>query len=345
MTETSEAPAVSVVVCTRDRSASLARCLASLAAQEGAPGHEVVVVDSAPSDDAARRAAASFPCRYVREDRPGLDRARNRGIAEARGALVAFVDDDVEAAPGWLAALAAAFADPAIGGVTGRVLPAALDTAAQRLFEAAGGMDKGPDPRRFDRAALQPLARIRVQEIGVGANMAFRRAALAEIGGFDPGLDRGTLAAGSGDLDLFRRLLDAGKAIRYEPSAVVRHHHRREMDELARQLRENGRSYGVYLLKLWQGGGERGAVARVALHWSAWHAVRLTRGLLGRHPLPPRLLWQELRGALEAPRAWREYRRERRCELATPSPSGAGSNSLPGVEVSDSLISGAPPGP
>lgn len=318
-------PAISIVVCTRDRSESLARCLASLAAQAG-PAREVVVVDSAPADDAARRVAAAFPCRYVREERPGLDRARNRGLAEARGALVAFTDDDVEAAPGWLAALATAFADPGIDGVTGRVLPAALDTPAQRLFEAAGGMDKGPFPRLFDPAALPPLARNRVQEIGVGANMAFRRAALDRVGGFDPGLDRGTPAAGAGDLDLFQRLLAAGYRIRYEPAAMVHHHHRREMDELTRQLRENGRSYGVYLRKLWATGGERGAVARVVLLWYAWHAIRLTRGLLGRHPFPPRLLWQEFRGALEAPRAYRAYRRER----STPPSPGSGSRAAPG---------------
>lgn len=315
-------PAVSVVVCTRDRSTSLARCLASLAALDAdeIPEHEVVVVDSAPSDDAARQVAAAFPCRYVREERPGLDRARNRGIAEARHAIVAFTDDDVEVEPGWLAALAASFADPEIDGVTGRVLPAALDTPAQRLFEAAGGMDKGPRPRLFDPAALPPLARIRVQDVGVGASMAFRRAALAEVGGFDPGLDRGTPAAGAGDLDLFHRLLAAGRRIRYEPAARLRHYHRREMDELARQLRENGRSYGVYLLKLWARGGERGAVARVAALWSAWHLFRLARGLLGRHPLPSRLLWEELRGVFEAPRTYREYRRERCREAASASP-------------------------
>jgi len=314
-------PPVSVVVCTRDRSESLARCLASLAGigGMGAPEHEVVVVDSAPADDAARRVAAAFPCRYVREERPGLDRARNRGIAEARHDLVAFADDDVEAEPGWLAALAAAFADPEVDGATGRVLPAALDTPAQRLFEAAGGMDKGPLPRVFDRATLPPLARVRVQAVGVGANMAFRRAALVAAGGFDPGLDRGTPAAGAGDLDLFQRFLAAGRRIRYEPAARVRHHHRREMEELARQLRENGRSYGVYLLKLWRTGGERAAVARAALLWWAWLAFRLGRGLLGRHPLPRRLLWAELRGAMEAPGAWRAYRRECRRELvATP---------------------------
>lgn len=309
MSPRGELPPVSVVVCTRDRSASLARCLAALARLDY-PAWEAIVVDSAPRDDAARQVAAGFPCRYVREERPGLDRARNRGIAEARFDLVAFTDDDVEAEPAWLGGLAAAFADPRVAGVTGRVLPAALDTRAERLFEAVGGMDKGERPRLFDRATLSPVERLRVQALGVGANMAFRRAALERVGGFDPGLDRGTPAAGAGDLDLFHRLLAAGCAIRYEPAARVRHHHRREMPELARQLRENGRSFGVYLLLAWRAGGVgRGAVALAAAHWCAWLLGRLARGLLGRHPLPPALLWAELRGALEAPAAYRAYRR------------------------------------
>jgi GT2 family glycosyltransferase len=294
---------VSVVVCTRDRSASLARCLASLARLDP-PAAEVVVVDNAPRDDATAEVVAATPFRYVREDRPGLDRARNLGIAEARHDLVAFTDDDAEAEPGWLGAIAAAFADPRVAGVTGRVLPASLETPAQRLFEAYGdGMSKGDRPRTFDPAALKPAELLRAQAVGVGANMAFRRAALAAVGGFDPDLDAGTPAAGAGDLDLFHRLLRAGFLLRYEPAARVRHHHRRTMDELRRQLRDNGRSYAVYLLKIWRHRTvPRPAVIRFAAAWAAWLTGRLALGLLGRHRLPLSLLWAELGGALQAAR-------------------------------------------
>jgi len=301
-------PPMSIVVCTRDRSASLARCLAALARQDH-PAYEVVVVDNAPRDDATARVVAATPFRYVREDRPGLDRARNRGIAAARHGLIAFTDDDTEAEPGWLSALAAAFADPRVAGVTGRVLPAALETPAQRLFEAYGnGMDKGGTPRLFDPAALTAAGLLRAQAVGVGANMAFRRSvlqALPETAAFDPALDAGTPAAGAGDLDLFHRLLCAGFVLRYEPAASVRHHHRRTEGELRRQLRDNGRSYGVYLLKIWRRRTvPRPAVARFAAGWAAWLAGRLALGLLGRHRLPVRLLWAELAGALQAPWAF-----------------------------------------
>ncbi|HVS00990.1 MAG TPA: glycosyltransferase [Thermoanaerobaculia bacterium] len=303
---------ISVVVCTRDRPAALARCLTALARLDDV-AYEVVVVDNAPSDDAAARVVDATPFRYVREDRPGLDRARNRGAAEARYSLIAYTDDDVEAEPGWLSGIAAAFADPGVAGVTGRVLAADLSTPAQRLFERYGnGMDKGETARLFRYDQLGAFGRLAVQAVGVGANMAFRRAALETVGGFDPTLDVGTPAHGAGDLDLFHRLLRAGFILRYEPSARVRHHHRREMAELRRQLRDNGRSFGVYLLKRWREGrpAERVSLAAFCLlRWGPWLTGRLAKGALGLHPLPLPLLWEELAGVLSAPRAWEETRR------------------------------------
>ena len=277
----------------------MAPCLASLARLDP-PAAEVLVVDNAPRDGATAEVVAATPFRYVREDRPGLDRARNRGIAEARHDLIAFTDDDVEAEPGWIGALAAAFQDSRIAGVTGRVLPANQETRAERLFQAYGnGMDKGERPRAFDPAVLSPGDLLRAQAVGVGANMAFRRPALESIGGFDPGLDAGTPAAGAGDLDLFHRLLRAGFVLRYEPAAIVRHHHRRTMDELRRQLRDNGHSYAIYLKKVWRrrtvSPAGRGPLRR---RRAAWLAGRVLLGLLGRRRLPLGLLWAELAGAL-----------------------------------------------
>lgn len=296
----------SVVVCTRDRPAELARCLAALSRLEGPP-FEVLVIDNASRDDSTRRIVEQTPYRYVREDLPGLDRARNRGISEARNDLIAFTDDDTEPEPGWLAALTRAFADPRVAGVTGQVLPASLDTLAQRLFEQYGnGMSKGDRPRLFDGASLRPAELLRAQDVGVGANMAFRWKVLEAVGGFDPALDVGTPARGAGDLDLFHRLLRSGAVLRYEPEARVRHHHRRDLSALRRQIRNNGRSYGVYLLKVWREGSvPRPALARFALGWCAWLAGRLFLGLLGRHHLPLSLLWEEFRGAFEAPSAFR----------------------------------------
>src|SRR5690606_20994830 len=161
---------------------------------------------------------------------------------------------------------------------------------------------------------LSTRQRIETYRIGVGANMAFRRSAFAFAGEFDTALDAGTPSAGAGDLDMLHRIIECGGEIRYEPSALVRHRHRADMAALTNQLRANGRSYGVYLIKLWrrQSVGS-GALLLYAMGvWLPWLLSRLLRGLLGLHPLPLRLLWAEMRGALEAPGAYlRTYRRDR----------------------------------
>jgi glycosyltransferase involved in cell wall biosynthesis len=272
-----------------------------------------LVVDNCSRDDRTKSIAERHGARAVREDRTGLNNARNRGVAEARHDVVAFVDDDVRVEPAWLVALARAFNDPSVDAVTGLVLPLELETRAQRLFEAYGdGMSKGTEAKVFHRANLEARELIAVQHVGVGANMAVRRSALSEVGGFDPCLDLGTPSGGAGDLDMFHRLLVAGKMIRYEPGAVVRHRHRKHMEELEAQIRANGRSFGVYLLKLLleERTVPRHAVALYALStWVPWLLGRLSIGLLGRHRLPAHLLWAEVRGALSAPAAFVATRR------------------------------------
>src|SRR5262249_44961707 len=96
-------------VCTRAPAGDPPRCLASLPWQSRVPD-QVVVVDNASRDDGRTRAVAlAAGADYVREDRPGLDIARNRGVRAARGDIVAFTDDDVRLHPRWLERLTAAF--------------------------------------------------------------------------------------------------------------------------------------------------------------------------------------------------------------------------------------------
>jgi glycosyltransferase involved in cell wall biosynthesis len=316
-------PPITVVVCTRDRTESLARCLRSL--RDVSYGEvEVVVVDNAPATAATADLVASMApdfdgpkvLRYVREDRPGLDWARNRGIAEASHDIVAFTDDDVRVDEAWLAGIARGFADPHVMMVTGLVAPAELETRAQLLFEDAyGGMGKGFRPTRWRRDALTtPATLLGAHHLGVGANMAFRRALLDRVGGFDTALDVGTPSHGAGDLEMFHRVLVSGALAHYEPSALVWHSHRRDDAGLARQLRDNGRAFGVYLI----GCALRGTVPprKVASYaariWVGWLVGRLVRSLIGRDALPARLRAAELWGAMQSPWAyWRTHRSDR----------------------------------
>lgn len=310
MTGAAAAEAISVVVCTRNRPDSLRRCLESLRQVAYQP-FEVILVDSASNDrEAVRRAVAGaggdIPIRCLREEQPGLNRARNRGMVEARFGLVAYIDDDVEVSPNWLQALVRAFDREDIAAVTGRVLPAGLETEAQRLFEQYGGMGKGPRARLFEPESLKPWEMLAAHRVGVGANMACRKRSLKAAGGFDPHLDAGTPAGGGGDIDLFHRLLAAGMAISYEPAAVARHHHRREMADLRRQIYNNGRSFGVYLIKTWRAGQiPRAGVAVFAARWFlGWVLKRFLLSLVGLLPFPISLTWAELQGALGAPWAY-----------------------------------------
>ena len=142
-------------IATRNRTASLRRCLDSLA---GLDYHsfEVLVIDNAPSSGDTRAmvtawelAHPSVRVRYLCEPVPGASRALNRGLEVAAGEWVVRTDDDVVVDPQWLAAIAeAATSGPDVECVTGLILPAEIDTPAQELLEQFGGYARGFRHRR-----------------------------------------------------------------------------------------------------------------------------------------------------------------------------------------------------
>jgi len=128
---------MSVVIVTRNRSANLRKALESLTRQERPPD-QVVVVDNASSDDTAQVAlsyADRLELRLVREERVGIPLARNAGLDAATGDLVASMDDDCIADPGWLAELERPFLkDPHLGAAGGSVLPQPGQSGAVASF-------------------------------------------------------------------------------------------------------------------------------------------------------------------------------------------------------------------
>ena len=148
-------PLVSVVVCTRDRPQSLTNTLRDLAALKYSP-FEVVVIDNAPGSDATRNIMlnefADDPrFRYVHEPRPGLSCARNRGILEASGDIVAFTDDDVRVDPWWLDGIIRGFqAAPDVACVTGMIATAEINNAVQLYFHIRVGWGASCERRLFD---------------------------------------------------------------------------------------------------------------------------------------------------------------------------------------------------
>jgi GT2 family glycosyltransferase len=234
---------------------------------------------------------------YVREDRPGLDIARNCGVRAATGDIVAFTDDDVRLHPRWLERLTAAFDADVVMAVTGLVLPAELETAAQLHFETHWGfgrgyrpIDFGADFFRTDRTHGCPA-----WKIGAGANMAFRRESFRRAGLFDERLDVG--AAGcSGDSEYWHRVLFHGGICRYEPAAVAFHYHRREFAGLSQQIFAYMRGHAAALLVQYERSGNLGNLRRALATLPAWYAQRWLRRALRGRAENDLLLAEETRG-------------------------------------------------
>ncbi|WP_083162661.1 glycosyltransferase family 2 protein [Mycobacterium aquaticum] len=315
-----DAPQVSVVICTRDRASGLAECVERVANQDY-PNFEIVVVDNAPADPNAVPAAlaaldVSVPVRYLREPRAGLSWARNTGWRAAQADIIAFIDDDEVPDRHWLAELVRGFATlPTVGCVSGAVLPAELRTEPQHWFEQFGGHSKGRGFTRevfdpdYPQSPLYPLP-----PFGAGANMAFRREVLADIGGFHVALGAGTPAKGSEDTYAFTRLLLARHTMVYQPTSITWHYHRETVAELESQLHGYGTGLVGYYLAL--------IVHRPALLLSLIRLVpNAVRSLRGKDAVrtatmttfPPGLLRAELQGMREGVPAYiRSVRQQRR---------------------------------
>jgi O-antigen biosynthesis protein len=253
------APFVSVIVPTHNRPEQLATCLQGLTALDY-PRFEVIVVDNAPSTQATaelvkNRYGGDHRIRYVLEPRRGSSRARNRGLAEARGEIIAFTDDDVLVDRYWLRSLVRGFSRaPGVVSTTGTAPPAELETPSQLWFESANlsGSKFGFEPRLFDLEDNRLPSRVYPYLVGAyggGNNMAFDAGFLRSIGGWDEALGAGSPAGGAGDLDLLLRVVTSGHRIAFEPSAIVWHIHRGSLGAARRQVFNYGVGLSALLTK------------------------------------------------------------------------------------------------
>lgn len=222
MAQGSPVPDISMIVCTRERPAALAHCLASIrAAAAAAPQIEVelILVDNSASASAApvlaaMGAQANLRARQVHEPVQGLARARNAALQAARADILAFTDDDCRLAPDYFAGLIRAFEEaggPAVMG--GRVT-----LGDPRDFEYT--VRPGEQAERF-HDGLVPGGFL------LGCNMAFDRTAFAQIGLFDTRFGAGGLFRSAEDTDYVVRAYEAGVPVIYAPHFAVSHHHGR----------------------------------------------------------------------------------------------------------------------
>ncbi len=217
---------ISVVLPTLGRPEPLAACLEALAAGFPDDAETIVVADGGREDlrPVVERFVAPLRLRLIRAEHGGPAAARNRGLAVARGEIVAFTDDDCRPAPGWLAALAAGvvLSPPrAVGGMTKNGLPACPYADAMQLV-----LDL---LSRYDRAAAGR------ERLLTSNNVAFPVAPLRALGGFDESYPTAE------DRELCRRWAAAGYDLGRAPGAVVAHDVRLDLKEFVRRFVAYGR--------------------------------------------------------------------------------------------------------
>lgn len=234
---------ISVVVCTRNRVDSLRRCVEALASIQTDYDWEVIIVDNGSSDGTSAflsslpRQIAKARLTTILEPKRGLAVARNTGVRQTSGNIIAFTDDDCYVAENYIDAMISAFENPEIGFVGGRVLlydPSDLKITIEE---------------REDYFRLEPRTFVAAGTIH-GANMAFRRAVLDRIGQFDEKFGAGTSFGAGEDMDAVAASLWEGIAGAYDPRPVVYHHHGRKSQHDVRDLLKNyDRSGGAYFAK------------------------------------------------------------------------------------------------
>jgi glycosyltransferase involved in cell wall biosynthesis len=233
---------LSLMICTRNRGAQLAQTLKSVSAIQSQLNWELVVVDNGSTDRTSAvvaEFAASFdhPLQMINQQGQGVSLAKNAGWQATRSDIVVCIDDDCYPEEDYLDAMFECFSkDPKLGFVGGRIL-----------------LHDPRDRRITIQESLEPLffppgSFIRAGAIH-GANVAYRRAAVSGVGGFDPWFGAGALYSGD-EAELIARISAAGWNGAYDPKPVVYHHHgRRTAKDEWRQMRWYVRGRGAYYAK------------------------------------------------------------------------------------------------
>lgn len=234
------APLFSAIIPTYNRRPVLQKCLEALAAQSTSPDRfEAIVIDDGSSDDTeswCRSWSAPFPLTYIRQDHAGVGAARRAGVVAARGEYLWLANDDTIAAPGLLAAHAAAW--QRLSGT-----PLAILGDFRYSFGAARralSYTLSRSPFLFPQLAMEPHSRHDCTMF-MTCNLSVRRAAVLEAGNFDP---RFRVAE---DTELGARLESAGYAVQFEPAAIAWHDH---LDFRCDDVVARARRYGPAILLL-----------------------------------------------------------------------------------------------
>jgi glycosyltransferase involved in cell wall biosynthesis len=226
-----QTPKVSVVICAYNAERTIRLCLESLERLDY-PNFEVIIVDDG-SSDATAEIAAKFPnFRLIRQRNRGLSVARNVGMQAAGGDLIAYTDSDCVVDPHWLTFMVRSMLEGGFDGCGGPNYPPHEEGWIEGCVAASPG---APSHVLIDDERAEHLA---------GCNMMFRKSALLALGGFDP-----QFTAAGDDVDICWRLMDAGYALGYCPSAFVWHFRRNTIGAYYGQQRGYGRAEALLFFK------------------------------------------------------------------------------------------------
>jgi glycosyltransferase involved in cell wall biosynthesis len=229
-------PRISVIVPVRNNEDTIAPVLQALLNQDQ-ENYEVIVVDGS-STDQTRDIAARYPVKILVEEGKGPNYARNLGVQNASGEIVAFIDGDCKPDKGWLKALVENFASPETGCVGGTIAVWNGESYLARY----GFWAKIPVMPRFESRMTQHINRF--NELPVSANMAVKKEVFAKVGLFDT-----VFRGGFEETDLLWRIVKAGYKIIADPKAIVYHRHRTTLKGLLKQTWAYGIGAGLYCRK------------------------------------------------------------------------------------------------
>lgn len=275
------APFVSVIVPVLNREETIGRCVTSLLrASYPHDRREIVVVDNGSTDGTAE-VVRGYPVRLVSETRRGLSQARNRGIEEGQGTILAFTDSDCYVSTRWLAELTEGLREDGVAAVTGDVVPYPPRTPVERYSAR-----RKPSTSGWQHSLSAPWFNF--------MNTALRREVFERVGLFDPRFP----GAGE-DIDFAWRFFAAGLRLSRRPQPVVFHSQRATVEGLFRQQLRNGRAWALLMRKhpdLARWGWRDELTAWADLAGSTWAAARahVHAPVRSRGAVPPQYLHLDL---------------------------------------------------
>lgn len=235
-------PRISVVVCSYNGAKTIRDTLEGLLRLEY-PEYEVIVIDDGSTDGTAA-IAREYGFHLISTENRGLSNARNTGMQVAKGEIVAYIDDDAYPDRHWLTYLASVFCHTDHVGVGGpNLAPPGDGPIADCVANAPGG-------------PVHVLITDREAEHIPGCNMAFRKATLQSIGGFDP-----RFRTAGDDVDVCWRLQQRGWTLGFHPSALVWHHRRNSVRAYWKQQKGYGKAEAMLEQKWPQKYNELGHLA------------------------------------------------------------------------------------